>query len=93
MSEPRCPNCDSSTLSVERRPDGDARCALCGWSGKYAACFGETYKVAIQNPEARIKELEAQLKEANEIIALQARYTTHINGKLARAYLEKWEKT
>ena len=39
MSEPRCPSCDSSTLSVERRPDGDARCATCGWHGKYALCF------------------------------------------------------
>lgn len=72
MSKPKCPDCDSSTLSVERRPDGDARCAMCGWSGKYAACFGETYKVAIQNPEARIKELEAQLKEANEALSWYA---------------------
>lgn len=37
-------------------------------------CFGETYKVAIQNPEARIKQLEAQLKEANEIAEFYASY-------------------
>ena len=48
MSEPRCPNCGSFTLSVERRPDGDARCALCGWSGKYAMCFND------QKTEVRI---------------------------------------
>lgn len=117
MSEPRCPSCGSSTLSVERRPDGNARCALCGWSGKYAMCFNDQktevrisseprrWWVRVQNydgnpvkrdrdrlccdyePEpqeleafvevieaepvlARIKELEAQLKEAEEHLAL-----------------------
>lgn len=40
---------------------------------------------------ARIEQLETQLKEANEIIALQAIYTTHTYGKLAREYLKKWE--
>lgn len=39
---------------------------------------------------AKKAKLCEQLEEANEIIALQARYTTHINGKLARAYLKKF---
>mgnify|MGYP007090105803 CR=1 FL=1 len=104
MSEPRCPSCDSSTLSVERRPDGDARCAMCGWSGKYAACFKEAYKVAIQNPEARIKQLEVRLKEAEEIVrwladggpcwSVHSRTMeptfSHSEQATARAYLEKW---
>lgn len=74
MSEPKCPNCDSSTLSVERRPDGDARCAMCGWSGKYERCFEApkkrecvTHHLACDCREEKFKQLEVRLKEANEV--------------------------
>lgn len=54
MSKPKCPNCDSSTLSVERRPDGDARCATCGWHGKYALCFDS--KKSMRKAKERITQ-------------------------------------
>lgn len=41
-TKPACPNCkEEKNLSVERRPDGNASCGSCGWSGPYAECFEE----------------------------------------------------
>jgi hypothetical protein len=37
--KPECPNCTNQKLSVERRPDGNAKCLLCKWSGPYKDCF------------------------------------------------------
>lgn len=78
MSEPSCPNCGSNFLVVERRPDGNARCA-CGWSGKYELCFEAskksecvTHHLACDCREEKFKQLEAQLKEANEIAEFYA---------------------
>lgn len=74
MSEPRCPNCGSNFLVVERRPDGNARCA-CGWSGKYELCFEApkksecvTHHLACACREEKFKQLEVRLKEAEKIV-------------------------
>lgn len=40
MSKPLCPNCKKSEhLHVERRMDGNAVCANCGWQGRYKECL------------------------------------------------------
>lgn len=63
MSEVRCPKCGLiRDLAVERRPDGDANCAACGWRGKYAECFKE------QKTSERI--LHAAVKSENGMVIL-----------------------
>lgn len=39
--EPCCPQCGATDLIVEKRPDGNATCGTCAWSGPYAECFQE----------------------------------------------------
>lgn len=37
--QPSCPACGSLKLSVERRPDGNAKCDSCGTTSPYSECF------------------------------------------------------
>lgn len=114
MSEPSCPKCGSQFLVVERRPDGNAKCA-CGWHGKYERCFEApkkrecvTHHHACECREEKFKQLEAQIKEANEVAEFYGGtdcyavvtadgqvdgFSEEEPGQRARAYLKKWEKT
>lgn len=46
--DPKCPQCGSNDLAVERRPNGDAICNKCKWHGPYAECFKETFDQAAE---------------------------------------------
>lgn len=51
MQQPKCPDCTSISLMVERRPNGDAKCCDCSWGGSYSDCFkSETKKRVELNP-------------------------------------------
>lgn len=47
-TDPKCYKCSSKDLIVERRPNGNAKCAKCGWEGKYNLCFEETFEALRQ---------------------------------------------
>lgn len=40
---------------------------------------------------SKVEALERRLKDAEEIIKMQAQYHTHINGSAARSYLKKYK--
>lgn len=85
MSEPSCPKCGSQFLVVERRPDGNAKCA-CGWHGKYEHCFEApkkrecvTHHNACECREEKFKQLELQLKEANAVAEFYGKTRLYVN--------------
>lgn len=61
--KPQCPNCTSVYLSVERRPDGDARCLHCSWAGPYKQCF--PFEVA--NDPARYEHREIMCPKCQHV--------------------------
>ena len=69
-NEIKCPSCGTNTkLMVERRPNGNATCKYCDWSGPSKDCFPDTEGKLL----AHIAKLEAQNKrlvEALRCIAL-----------------------
>lgn len=91
MSKPRCPSCDSVTLSVERRPDGDAICALCGWHGKYALCFDS--KKSMRKAKERITHAAVLTKKGWPILGRSHaecfRLANHTGIKMSQSALDQ----
>lgn len=76
-SKPRCPKCYgmNGSLSVERRPDGDAICS-CGWSGKYKLCFYDPLDIQDNDVlQDKVYHLTRKVEEQiYEIAELKAAY-------------------
>jgi hypothetical protein len=105
MSEPKCPICFGTNLSIERRPDGDAQCMDCNWLDKYELCFESKEQTAqlIERLAEAEKALEFYADDLNwgsreyEIVDIEidesdlSDFCGSISGgKRARDYFEKW---
>ena len=70
--KPRCPKCKATTgLMVERRPNGDANCTICGWRGAYTECF---------------EKLECTPDVRHEILYGDVPYGTRVNREETKVY-------
>lgn len=61
MENPKCPKCGSTSLAVERQPNGMAHCSSCNWMGSYSLCFNN-------NLDSAYLKLQEELAEARRVI-------------------------
>lgn len=62
---PCCPNCLSTNLGVQRRPDGDATCGNCNWKGPYRKCFVAPECITATQVKERMKDWGKYLDEGD----------------------------